>query len=65
MTVAELIEKLKEYPQDLPVVAINGVESIGFVNTSITVKDPKDPYHEGVREIGKKYNGPYLFLAGY
>lgn len=65
MTVAQLIEELKKYPQDLPVVAIDGTESNGFIDTSIKVCDPKDPYYERIWDTGTPYEGPYLFIAGY
>ena len=64
MTVAELIAILSTYDQDLQVVAIDGVEDIGFVTTeSIEVKTgdlwvfPDGEFQE--------YDKPYLFLAGY
>lgn len=64
MTVAELIEKLKEFPQDLPVAAIDGVESVGWVKT-ITIEDPKEPYYEVIWSVGKEERIPYLFIKGY
>lgn len=54
MTVKELIEKLKEYPENLPVVVFDYDESIGLIKT-FEVKQKIDHYHLHEISVGARY----------
>lgn len=70
MTVAQLIELLKTFPQDIPVTGYNGQEETEFVteagiNLRHTNQDHVTLYKAPFRVNGKKYEGPFLDIMGY
>ena len=65
MTVAELIEILKMYPQDIPVTGYHAQEDTGFVTErGISLNEAGGyPIWDDVRK--QKYEGPYLDIMGF
>lgn len=65
MTVATLIDKLKELPGDMPVTGYRGDEATGFVSEeSAVVKHSDGRYSDLLNADGTRYIGPHFDIMG-
>jgi hypothetical protein len=66
MTVAELIELLKTFPQDLPVTGYNGSESTDWITPEgINLEDTAETCGGMRNKDGTRYEGRYLDIMGF
>lgn len=69
ITVAQLIEELKKFPQDIPVAAWGSSEGVDFITSEALIFCPinttfflSKPFDEINNRYGDTYEGPFLLI---